>query len=950
MNTYVLTQPKQTFHTPTYTQTISLFFPYTDKLTETAPNTDFHTIKQKQYIPSPPKKRKIKESRSSLQWLPKQKTQHNGDTSRTRVTPTQTGIQTPLIEPPCQLHTLTHTMASLAGTKTTQGKCLPTIRSFVSQHCLAENIDKQIPNYKPIDIPSEIRYILTQHLPPIEKSDWTFDRSIQAATHNSNILKSFNYNTEHATQHTKNTVLSYGSEFRSTTTLEPLLRHHQHWPAIKEIITSGASYPLHPISDEDRLSDIEYMLQRGNHKSALEADNKLALDKAFTKEVKHHWAIPILPASIPLIPGASVTPLGVATQWSINETNDRIIKRRPTHDCTFPGPSGLSCNKRVIKEELDECRYGHALTRFITGIHAIRQRHPDKMIWMNKTDMDAAYRRIHANMQAAQTCITVIDDIAYLLGRLPFGSSPAPTKFSNVSDTIGDVAQDISLDKSWDPSTLKSSFDLDFKPIQENDDIPIAHADPLLMSLPERDIVTDNFIDDLFQACLDIDDNAARIKHAIPLVLEAFFREHHSSDASPRDPIINMTKHQAEGRLEESKIILGWTVNTRTFRLSLPKEKATDWIHDITSTLSTGHCTEKLLETMIGRFNHTGFIVTIARYFLTRLRFRLKSHQKKRTRQTRIYMAPWDVKDLKLWKSMILSLSTVGISINNICTVLPSSTVCSDACEWGLGGYSRQGPAWRWLIPLLLQGKASINFLEFLAAIITIMLSITNDTHSTSHPHILAFTDNSSALGWMHHSTFDPVNNPQHDDLARHLASFLIKHEATLFSQHIPGEQNVTADCLSRDFHLSDTAILSLLHTKAPQQQVPHNIHMTKLPPAISSWATSMLESLPPGKGSQPRPKPSSLAHSGGTKPSSNAAASATHSSPTCPPHKDNWSCRDSHTVSGQTTTVTPPETAFSEEQFRPPSRMWFRPSGRTSGLTPHETTREKKGPSSPDN
>ena len=832
----------------------------------------------------------------------------------------------------------------------TPGKCTTNIRCIVAQHCLAENINDQIPNYHPIDIPSIIKHILTQNLPPIQKSNWIFERTTRAAEHNSKLLQTFQYDTEKATQHTQNTVLSYGSEFRAVDTLQPLLIHHQHWPAIKEIITYGASYPLHPISEQDRLSDITYMLERGNHKSALEEDNKQALDKAFTKEVRHHWAIPILPVSIPLIPGASVTPLGVATQWSINEKNDRIIKRRPTHDCTFPGPSGLSCNKRVIKEELDECRYGHALTRFITGIHAIRLHHPNKMIWMNKTDMDAAYRRIHANMQAAQTCITVIDDIAYLLGRLPFGSSPAPTKFSNVSDTIGDVAQDISLDKSWDPTTLQSSFDLDFKPIQEDDNIQITPADPLLMSLPDQDIITDNFIDDLFQACLDIDDNTSRIKHAIPLILEAFFREHHDEDASPRDPIINMVKHQAEGRLEESKIILGWTVNTRTFRLSLPKEKATDWIHDIDTTLSSGHCTEKQLETMIGRFNHTGFIVTIARYFLTRLRFRLKTHQKKRTRQTRIYMAPWDIKDLKLWKAMISSLSKIGISINNICTVLPSSIVCSDACEWGLGGYSRQGPAWRWLIPLALQGKASINFLEFLAAIITIMLSITNDTHTTSHPHILAFTDNSSALGWMHHSTFDPVNNPQHDDLARHLASFLFKHEATLFSQHIPGVQNVTADCLSRDFHLSDTSILSLLRAKAPQKQIPHNIHIVQLPKTISSWATSMLESLPPRKGSQPRPKPSSLAHSNDTNNSSSAAASTTPSSQTCPPPNDNWSCQGSPTASELTTMDTPPENDFSEAQFRPPSRMWFRPSGRTSGLTPHETNQEKKGHSSPDN
>jgi hypothetical protein len=117
--------------------------------------------------------------------------------------------------------------------------------------------------------------------------------------------------------------------------------------------------------------------------------------------------------------------------------------------------------------------------------------------------------------------------------------------------------------------------------------IPIAQADPLLISLPDRDIITDNFIDNLFQACLDIDNNAHCIKLTIPLVLEAFFRAHNDANVSPRDQIINMIKHQAEGQLKESKIILGWKVNTCTFRFSLQTDKATDWIHDIKQNLQS---------------------------------------------------------------------------------------------------------------------------------------------------------------------------------------------------------------------------------------------------------------------------------------------------------------------------------------------------------------------------
>ena len=261
----------------------------------------------------------------------------------------------------------------------------------VSQHCLKEHIEHEIQNLKELDLPAIISIILQTTQTPLQPSNWLFERTHEAATHNTNILKSFNYNTDLATQNTQNTILSYGSEFRHWSTLEPLLKHHQHWPTIKTIITEGASYPLSPISEEDRLSDIQYMIERGNHKSAEIDTNKTALNKVFSKEVDHHWSIPLLPSCIPLIPGASVTPLGVATQWSIDDNNNRIVKNRPTHDCTFPGPSGLSCNLRVIKDQLDECMYGHALTRFITGIHAMRLRHPNIRIYMNKTDMDAAY-------------------------------------------------------------------------------------------------------------------------------------------------------------------------------------------------------------------------------------------------------------------------------------------------------------------------------------------------------------------------------------------------------------------------------------------------------------------------------------------------------------------------------------------------------------------------------
>ena len=199
-------------------------------------------------------------------------------------------------------------------------------RRIVASHCLPEDIEKELPNLKYIDIPKTIAHILTLHQKPIQKLRWRFERSLEAATHSSNLVKEFDYNLNEATQHQQNTVLTYGSKFRTWQALEPLLQHHYHWLNIKHIIIKGATYPLKPIPEPNQLRDIAFMLDRGNHKSAKLKDNNTAIDKAFSKEVSHHWTIPFLPTTIPLIPGSSITPLGMATQWSINEQNERVVK------------------------------------------------------------------------------------------------------------------------------------------------------------------------------------------------------------------------------------------------------------------------------------------------------------------------------------------------------------------------------------------------------------------------------------------------------------------------------------------------------------------------------------------------------------------------------------------------------------------------------------------------
>jgi hypothetical protein len=71
--------------------------------------------------------------------------------------------------------------------------------------------------------------------------------------------------------------------------------------------------------------------------------------------------------------------------------------------------------------------------------------------------------------------------------------------------------------------------------------------------------------------------------------------------------------------MEESKIILGWLVNTRSLVIKLPQDKHQKWTNDISTILSQPRVNKKQLESIIGRLKHTSTITPLLRHFLSRL-------------------------------------------------------------------------------------------------------------------------------------------------------------------------------------------------------------------------------------------------------------------------------------------------------------------------------------------
>ena len=168
---------------------------------------------------------------------------------------------------------------------------------------------------------------------------YIFENTRDAAKFNTGLLKKYKYNFTQALDEEQGTMLEPGSEFRSSTTLQSLFEDHEHWDKMRDIISNGVSYPLEDLPEQTRKEDLEFIIRCGNHKSALSKENEEKLLENYAKEVKHGWMMLVTIECVTKIDDASVIPVGVATQFSIDEKGNRKTKRRTTHDASFPPPS-----------------------------------------------------------------------------------------------------------------------------------------------------------------------------------------------------------------------------------------------------------------------------------------------------------------------------------------------------------------------------------------------------------------------------------------------------------------------------------------------------------------------------------------------------------------------------------------------------------------------------------
>ena len=716
-----------------------------------------------------------------------------------------------------------------------------------------------------------------------------------------------------------------GSEFRAVEVIEPLFKYHKLWKKMRQIIASGVDYPLNNTTNDASNKDLRGMIERGNHRSALLKDNKPTLVKNYAKEVEHGWMLPVTIESLEKLRGAAVIPIGVAQQTSIDEQGERYTKRRTTHDASFPSPSGTSINIRLQRECLEPCFYGHCLLRLLHAIQTMRIHHPHLMILLIKYDLDSVYRRLHVVAKMAVLAITILKQLAYILLRLPFGVANGPSDYCVISEPIIDLANDILRDESWDPRTVHSPIRLNLdKPTSPlKDTTPFATARPLFVPTPYFPAVVDGYIDDLISVVVAKDNWVDKAQNAAPLAIHSVFRPTDPSDPLPRADAISERKLKGEGTPDEVKTILGWDIDTRLFRIHLPKLKAKEWRDEIKQITKLKTIPTKRLESTIGRLNHAGHIVPQGRYFLNRLRYLLENGKKFGPQPTNRAQ----LEDLELWDKLLQNVSTRGIDINNITFTSPTHITHSDACEHGIGGFCSNGKAWRFKLTNEMIGLWSINLLEFMAAAITVVITTRNSPSGTK---TLAFTDNSSALGWLFKASFRS-DQPCHDKVARWLAEELMERDSALYSQHIKGKQNFIADSLSRDHHIQDDKLTFAFQQLLPEQ-VPASFEICPPPPEVLYLINSLLLLSTRTAGSVPPPTKSKLGALTDGADSWRQWESKMSGWKNSLEDNAHTSCRHSQALVDEIRTAKQRNQDLREGRLSPPSHMFARPFGRIFG------------------
>ncbi len=135
-------------------------------------------------------------------------------------------------------------------------------------------------------------------------------------------------------------LLSYVSEFKPVSILEPIFGFHPSWTKMKTVLTYGSTWPLLPLDDSNQLNNIDNALAFGNHKGDMQQPELLL--KLIQDNVDQGFALPLPLNKIKQLPGILVALMNIQLQKTINRWGENSPKNTMTHNQSWKWQSDTS--------------------------------------------------------------------------------------------------------------------------------------------------------------------------------------------------------------------------------------------------------------------------------------------------------------------------------------------------------------------------------------------------------------------------------------------------------------------------------------------------------------------------------------------------------------------------------------------------------------------------------
>ena len=568
-------------------------------------------------------------------------------------------------------------------------------------------------------------------------------------------------------------------------------------------------------------------LQRGPHKSAKEHVEFLR-EEYVSMIKKGHWAL--LPSTvIQAHPDLRLSPLGVVPQ--------RDRRPRTISDYSYFGVN----DDTLVLAPQEAMQFGRALQRLLQRIHDANPRYGP--VYLSKVDISDGFYRIGLRPDDAIKLAVLFPTRPGeqpLIGiplTLPMGWKESPPAFCTATETTADLANaTLAADHKRLcalPHRLEELAESAPPAEQSNGPQSVPNFQPLTPHGPKllKPVqYWDVYVDDFLGLVQGGTHRRKIAKRALLHSLDRVFRPLEPLDNPHRQEPASIKKLlKGNATWTTRKIMLGWLIDTVAGTIELPPHRVARLNEILASiTPSTKVIATKQWHKVLGELCSMAIALPGARGLFSLLQeaFRHKERDRPRLRLTR------DVHHiLDDFRALALDIANRPTRIAELVPHYPSVIGACDAAGTGMGGVffvpTTTGHihpyVWRQRFPHAItaavvsfanpQGTITNSDLELCGNVAH--HSVIADLADVREHTVWTGSDNTANVYWMRKGSTTTTGPAAH--LLRLQAHHQRLHRYVPTHDYVPGTANTMADICSRAWHLSDSQLLTLFHTKFPQ-------------------------------------------------------------------------------------------------------------------------------------